>query len=1428
MKRTNVITISLSAALIGALGLGGCGNATAPSAKTKTTGNTDTLQKTEYGYNSVTGKVVIDTTPANARQRAVVSNEAEIVAYNLDNHSVYKTRSDAAGNYTLSGLPDGQYQIVAQNERVAKSSVRTVTLKKQSRAVINFTLTATGTISGKIVGAHAVYLPGTDHISIPKEDGSFTLTGVPVGEYVLAYETNSDSGAYQTVSVTVNAGEVTPIDLQVEGGADGAPMQSDDFASVPKTLPLGVLELHHKGIPVRLFHISGYMGDGEYIDRELTNEISLKNSAGENIPLEFEMDHEGYYGPGLVYIHTKEVVPAGDYTLTLSKKLDRYINEYDPYRMTEDHTYTIHVDAFSVASAEVHEGMRMISLYLPKSLTAEQKETLASLKLKEEGTTEQIPLKVVWNSDHDVSLFGSFKTGVSYEFDLTDAQKAIVGTVKPVDGKLMFGKLEVGGIYPSSDQTEVQPDAPIYVELNFGQTLDPATVTFTLNGTTYGKDVIYFDDDNMYDNGKYDYPRSSRLTVGIKHRPLAYGTNYTLVFRAKDMSGNPVEATSTFKTVTPAVVDLEPQSIEDLFNDRQSARFNIPVDKKSGTISIENLSGGANGRIERTEEWEDHDPYSIYFDIRGLQPNQRYKITVSGFKDLHGHEVASKSTEFATPPKMLFIPQEYMQKVHVRGENFRHKVKLFFFGGLSDAQKEALENNLQVLSYGQPVPVDDTHPVRKLFFEDSEDGTEVTVAFTIDADKNYELVLADKSAFSDIIFPDDTKLLSFSTIKAYKGEQNDPNALTVIRHFDVQQPHFEFIGDPNGGESLRMVSEIDTEVKLPFAVIPNDGSQNQSCYDIYKNQDIAQKADRLLADSLKVTQNGEEVEIAPPHYEWSVNDEWRISGRICSVESRMEYYGYGNNSDAPHHAAFAADYNKTYEVTFDLQNGLTDEVATKLDKVTKVLKTAPIGTMEFRLENTGIGEGFGTSVGSAGPDQSESGYDDMPNDMPNSEAIWVVMHSNAPIKTDNLDRLFTVKVNGEPYTPQYDFDRNDDNMTTEIRFPVPRTLYSVLQVEIAKADGEDMTFVNPMNGQPVVNNMSLTRPVTIMEDVLPDLVPVKVENIHTLSVANQAIAIDFNRMIAPSDIATIAEDGTLSDIKLEVKANDGTTVAITGIEGHGKTVVLQLANPLDTTKQYTLSLKAGKTIKAAFGAQELKTLQKPVKMTFAQVGEALYFRQNAHLPANTSYMLGSTNEIYADYDNNDNRVLLPLMLKEGVVLDANSTTIDVTDRYNNAQKYNAGAWRYDNGAMIQPISGDPYDVSMHAHIAYRVGDQAYALDKEQQYVNRVQLPYVGLLYGNGANALTFEIQNMQDGYQINPGNFEVYDVNGTKIDAQISVQFDDQYSMNRPTVTFGNLQPDSMYRLVIKGIPSYDANNLPDEVVANSVIETMTIQTPQQ
>ncbi len=1419
MKRTNVITLSLSAALIGVLGLGGCGNATAPSDKTKTTGKTDTLQKTEYGYNSVTGKVVIDTTPVNARQRAVVSNEAEIIAYNLDNHSVYKTRSDATGNYTLSGLPDGQYQIVAQNERVAKSSVRTVTLQKQSRVVINFTLTATGTISGKIVGAHVVYLPGTDHISIPREDGSFTLTGVPVGTYMLAYETNRDNGAYQTLSVTVNAGEVTPIDLQVNGGTEDAQMDADNFASVPKTLPMGVLELHHKGLPVRLFRISSYLGYDEVLSDYLTDEIMLKNSAGENIAIHFDTDDYGR-----LVVRTKEIVPAGDYTLVLSKKLNRFMNENDSDMMTEDHSYTIHVDAFTLASAEVYQGVRAISLYLPKMITAEQKETISSLKVREKGTTRSMPLRVVWNSDYDMSLFGHFKTGVVYEFDLTDEQKAILGTIKPVDGQLMFGQVEVSGIYPAPNRKDVQLEAPIYVELNFGHTIDPATITFTLNNQTFSKESVYFNEQS--NNEGSPYPHSQRLIVGLKHQPLAYNTNYTLVFKAKDMSGNPVEATSTFKTVTPAVVELEPKSIEDLFNDRQSARFNTPVDKTSGTITIENLSGGPNAHIKR-EEWEDYDPYRIDFSIEGLRPNQRYKVIVSGFKDLYGHEVATKSTEFSTPPKMLFIPGEYMQKVHVRGDNFRHKVKLFFFGGLSDAQKEALENNLQVLSYGQPVPVDDTHPVRKLFFEDSEEGTEVTVAFTIDADKNYELVLADKSAFSDIIFPDDTKLLSFSTIKAYQDGENDPNAVEMVRYLRVLQPHLEFIGDPNGEEQVKMVAPVEMEVRLPFAVIPNDGGQNRNCYDIYKDQNIAEKADRLVAESLKVTQNGQEVEIAPPHYLWSVRDDWKMSGRICSVENRIEYYygGYGDSPDAPHHAAFAADYNKTYEVTLDLGNGLTDKVATKHAKVTKVLKTAPIGSMHFRLENTGIDEGTGYNGGeTSGAYPSESESEDMAKD----EAIWVVMHSNAPIKTDNLDRLFTVKVNGEPYIPQYDYDRNDENMTMEIRFPVPRTLYSVLQVEIAKADGEDMTFVNPMNGQTVVNNGSLAHPVTIMEDVLPDFVPVKVEDVHTLSVANQAIAIDFNRVIAPGDIATIAEDGTLSDVKFEVKADDGSTVAITGIEGSGKTIVLQLANPLETTKQYTLSLKSGKTIKAAFGAQELKTLQKPVQLTFIQVGEAFYLKQNTHLPENTEYLLGSTNIIYADYNNNMNQVMLPLMLKEGVLLDANQTTIDVTDRYNNNAKYNAGGWRYENGFMIQPISGNPYDVSLHAHIAYRVGDQAYAIDKKQQYVNSVQLPYVYRVYGNGANALTFEFSNMREGYQINPSNFEVYDINGTEIDAQIAVQFDDQYSMNRPTVTFGDLQPDSMYRLVIKGIPSYDANYLPDEVVANSVIETMMIQTPQQ
>jgi len=1388
-NRTKFISITLSVALISALGLGGCGSSTETKNEQVTTSALNLNQ--QQGYNSISGKTILDES-TNSKIRTLTKSQADITAYNLDDNTIYKTTTDINGNYELSGLSDGEYQIIAENDKYAKSAAQRVTLKKGSRAVVDFSLTAAGTVSGKIAGAGFVFIPGTDHVSVTDGEGNFALTGVPVGTYTLMFEAD-DSDERGSIDITISAGAVTTIDQDSGFSSDS---HYDEFGYVDTSLELGVLQLQHEGLAFRINNLK--LSSEMY--PQLSKYISIKNSAGEEVDFHIDFDYDRYKAT----IKTDDLVAAGTYTLTFSKELSELL--YDP--IDSDKIYTFTVDNISVAMPSVNAGSRMLKIILPTELTDEQKNTLKTLQVKEKGVATPLTLKSSWGNNA-LLLFGSFKTGVEYEVVATDDQKAILGTLKSIDDKLVFGEVKIDDIYPSNNAENININQNLYVNVDFANELDPSTIKFILNSHEYkGKDILFNGDTNYYDD---DY-HSSRVNISFKHDKLNYDTDYTLEFSAKDMSGNNITTTTTFKTMKPSIVEMEPERIEDLFDEMQMIRFNVPVDPQSGTITIENLTDSSTiATIERDDHEYSYDPYEIFFRINSLTPNQRYKVTASGFKDKDGVAIADKTTEFSTPPRMLFIPDQYSQNINVSGENFSHKVNLFFFGGLTDSEKATLEDNLLVTSYGETISVDETHPVRKLFFIEQEDGTMVTVAFTIDPETNYELTLSDASGLADIILPDNTKLVSFSTTRS-GTTSNDINTLKVVESLSVQKPYLmEDYDQSTGKPSIKLLSNINMDIKLPLGYIKYErdeygNTKYISCWDKFRNFANPDIANSLIKDSLTVTNgNNNNIDVTVTDTSWSIEERWIGNDtRIC----------YARNNNYQPIAYFEADYDKSYNISLNLTDNLESDVSVTNTNVTKTLQTAPVGTVDFYLT-----DGNNISMqGESTDDNIKESREYEPYNM-----IMVHIEPNAPMKTENIDDLLNIKVNGADFEPEYYFDTNEMNVTNDIAFAIPRTLYSLVQVEISKADGQDMVFINPITNEEVTNNSSLEKPVVLVEDVAPDLLPVKVEEVQTTSMQNNEIVVNFNRPVNPADVATVDDNGAISDIAFEVKANDGETVDIDGIEGTYDGVRLGLSKELNTSKTYTLSLKDGKSIKAAFGAQELKEFSQEIPLTYIEVGQMINLYKNGLIENDTSnpYILDRTDKIYANY-NSQSAVLIPVTLADGTVLDIDKSNITAKYAYNDQNILNNGSLEYDaqNNMLIQPISNE-YNINVNADIVYTAQGQERTVERSQYYLNRIELPYVSWYYGNGQNAITFGIANMADGYPISSDNFIVYNVDGEKINADITIQFNNMDNYE-PTVSFGSLDPDTVYAVEIVGIPSY---NISPDILNDFSIDRIFIKT---
>lgn len=130
---------------------------------------------------------------------------------------VAQATTDASGNYTLKNLAAGSYTLYASSNNSLEKAVYTgvtVTAGK-SVSASDLTLTATGSISGSAKLGTAttgnlgivVYIAGTSYAAMVADDGSYTISGVPVGtsySLVASYPGYSAS-APQTVAVSAGA-----------------------------------------------------------------------------------------------------------------------------------------------------------------------------------------------------------------------------------------------------------------------------------------------------------------------------------------------------------------------------------------------------------------------------------------------------------------------------------------------------------------------------------------------------------------------------------------------------------------------------------------------------------------------------------------------------------------------------------------------------------------------------------------------------------------------------------------------------------------------------------------------------------------------------------------------------------------------------------------------------------------------------------------------------------------------------------------------------------------------------------------------------------------------------------------------------------------------------------------------------------------------
>lgn len=131
------------------------------------------------------------------------------------------TASD--GVFLFSNVPEGDYNIIARKSQYKSAILRNVSVRSQtttqSTADFLLELTATGDIAGTvevpagmIKTGVIVFVTGTSNAAFTAGDGSYKISGVPVGTYSLAF-TSSGLSNYQLDNIVVGSAQTTSIPL---------------------------------------------------------------------------------------------------------------------------------------------------------------------------------------------------------------------------------------------------------------------------------------------------------------------------------------------------------------------------------------------------------------------------------------------------------------------------------------------------------------------------------------------------------------------------------------------------------------------------------------------------------------------------------------------------------------------------------------------------------------------------------------------------------------------------------------------------------------------------------------------------------------------------------------------------------------------------------------------------------------------------------------------------------------------------------------------------------------------------------------------------------------------------------------------------------------------------------------------------------------
>jgi len=221
-------TFSTFLCIISIFAIMGCKSATMDD-----TATASGSQTTDTSTGSLTGKALfagqsdnsgiiisvdkIDGTGQSASVYKSISESRSVI----DRAIVAQITTNASGSYTVNNLATGTYTIYASSSNSLEKAVYTGVSVVAGRAVTvtDLNLTQTGSITGTATLAGAasgnlgilVYIAGTSYGAMTKADGSYTISGVPVGTGYLLVAGYQNYANSIPVSVAVTAGTAATV-----------------------------------------------------------------------------------------------------------------------------------------------------------------------------------------------------------------------------------------------------------------------------------------------------------------------------------------------------------------------------------------------------------------------------------------------------------------------------------------------------------------------------------------------------------------------------------------------------------------------------------------------------------------------------------------------------------------------------------------------------------------------------------------------------------------------------------------------------------------------------------------------------------------------------------------------------------------------------------------------------------------------------------------------------------------------------------------------------------------------------------------------------------------------------------------------------------------------------------------------------------------